>query len=217
MFKAAFERVTDRILTRFLDTPQGRAIKAQAIEAQETDRLANREALHAQLTTLKAAASARAIDHAPRIAAVEAEAAEKLHEYRAAVNAASELTRAYRLEVLDSDHHISQVEGELRATASPLLDEFRRELQAMVQATSDLQDSVSEKNIAGRTVTLWSNHESIVRRITEIHALRPLLEDLALEPLTDDEVAARLQDLRDSLPAVEPRPAKYYRGGEHAA
>jgi hypothetical protein len=104
---------------------------------------------------------------------------------------------------------ISRLEARLRVGASPLIDSFLREIDEQVdlaRAGGVLQ--VAERPsrvVAGEHVrgAIMSNVESVTRRLAALHRSRETAEAMKLEAIDEPELRARLEALRDGIPAIE--------------
>ena len=207
------ERAIDSQLTRFLDTPQGRAIADQALEAEATERLNRAQQLARERQDTIDAELAAIAAHTPRAAAAADNVERKRAELDVAVRASHQLEAEHRAVVWPLQNRRSQIDGELHRLASPLILQLRDSLQVELETTSARRDAAHDKNIAGHTVLLWSNSESVARRVEAICATRNDMANWYLDALSDDQLQARFDSRRAEWPTVEERPEKYYRRG----
>ena len=199
-------------LTNTLTPPKAEELLAAWEVEAEQSRLAAR-AGHAAAITDNTAQILAVIDkHAPRAAA----AVEKISRAEAALNQAREehasLEGEHRRALWPLERAVDRAKAELYSTASPLIRELGETLQGEVEQTSSQRDAVQEKNIAGRLVVLWSNADSVSRRIDAIFATRQEMSNWHLQPWSDDEIRKRFDECRAAWPAVEERPEQYRPG-----
>jgi hypothetical protein len=192
-------------LSRFLKTPTATRLLAEseAIDLEARRKLAAdlprlRARLESEVPPLvKAIAPLEAKVIAARQSLLEAEAA-----HRAAVHASS--ARRTSLEGM-----IAALEGQLRAAASPAIDLFRGELlelhNSLRNAPPFSRIVATRRNILdnGKTGTLQSDTASTARRLAAIVRLLGSLDELKLAVLSEEDLAARLAELRRSIPDSE--------------
>lgn len=203
----------------FRDTAEGRAIVRQAELTQARDVLAQRRTLAAHFEAAEATQIANMKQHESDRAPLQAAFEQMEAAFIAARERRDTCDRARRVAHCDESMTIDRLRGQLIASASPRIADFRTELREIVRdAHRTRRDSVSDKRIDGGMTLLWSNDASI-RAFTEA-ANRIIVNDLGesgallFEPLDDDALTARLEALRALLPAIESRPAKYTRVGQ---
>jgi hypothetical protein len=218
LLRQGVETVADA-LQRMLgksDSPKAQAVLDAIYREEREIADAKRSASIATLADLNAKKMTAFNTYAPRLDAARVLIEEKQQELTDAINASLRINAEYRGVNMTIEHQAHSIEWELRRTASPLIPAFRAELREMITATSEARDSVSEITIAGNYVTQWSNHESISARIEAIFDVLRASDGLELEPLDDVGLQQRFENIRASLPEVQPRPAKYRLGGEAA-
>jgi len=104
---------------------------------------------------------------------------------------------------------VSRLEARLRVGASPLINSFLREIDEQVDAARArgvLQ--VAERpsrEVAGEHVrgAIMSNAESVNRRLGALRRAAVVAEAMMLEAIDETELRARLEALRDGIPAIE--------------
>ncbi|MEK6801915.1 MAG: hypothetical protein AABZ34_04515 [Nitrospirota bacterium] len=134
----------------------------------------------------------------------------KQQEVETAWTAVQEAHRARLALAFSLDTRISKLEGELRVRASVKIDQFvetwrtlaETERHRSVKGSREIQRSI----LTDRT---WERHfstaPSVVRRLTAIREACCAAEALKLTALDDTELAARLKQLADGIPAKSDR------------
>lgn len=104
-------------------------------------------------------------------------------------------------------HWISRNENALRRSASPLIEEF---IQQCRRAAKTARDSFAATTVptgergfeSGRPIVRYqSNADTIQRDVQKLAVAITAAEELKLRALTDDEVATRLRELSETVPA----------------
>ncbi len=107
---------------------------------------------------------------------------------------------------LRDDAAIAANRARLRATASPLIDAFRAEVQEMFRVARN-RNPVSEivrRGNKSEARVIRSDGPSIARRIAGcVHLLRDEIPALALLAISEPELIERIDGLRSGLPSVE--------------
>ena len=101
------------------------------------------------------------------------------------------------------EHPCAQIEAELRATASPLIDTFAETLRHLIAVVgSPLQDNPemrggmpSPEAVEGIRATVQERDAHLAR----LNAMLPVIEDLKLAPLSEPELMVKLDGLRKLL------------------
>jgi hypothetical protein len=183
------------------------ALAADEAEAARRERVELVRQLHearAQLTALYSSyepirlADAEAVTDARRALAA-ALAAQQRH--------ASE----YRRSMFAPDRAQERAMSLLQQSPPTQLVAFRAWLRDEVSRTCSQSDSVKERCIDGHYRVTWDNNASLFRRLDAINSTIRVLDDVALEALDEAALDARIAALRDQLPEIEPRPARYFR------
>jgi hypothetical protein len=105
---------------------------------------------------------------------------------------------------------VSRLEARLRAGAPEILDVFIAETMAEEDAARGrgvLQISERpSREVAGESVrgAIMSNAESVTKRLEALRHARRIAEDLKLAATPEPELRARLEKIRDEIPAIEP-------------
>jgi hypothetical protein len=203
----------DRLTGATEGTPRGRAalerLTNELLKEEAADELAERTAIRADLDALNAADidDARAFMLTTEKALETERQAEAVLNKRRAERSALECGRASRAS--EASRRRSLLEARLVDTASPAIAAAIARIPALVAETQARYDAVTDVRLNGYRETVWSNDESINRRITALFDMRRPLEGLKLEPLDEEGVTARVNAILASVPAVDERPAKY--------
>lgn len=197
----------------FMESPAGRAVADQALRAQERERLETRAATAAALVALERddLADARRAEKAIAPLHTAERAAEAALATARERRATCEQERAHRASA--AWRQLEAHRQALERSASPQIPAFKEELAREFKTAYASRDDVAERNIDNIAVLLWTNRDSIERRVVAIQAAREALAALMYEALDEAELAGRLAALRASFPALDPRPARW---GGHA-
>ncbi len=155
------------------------------------------------------------------LALATSEAAKKIPEAQAALNAAlkghQEAWAAERRFVTGLDDAISRTEARLRDLASPRIAALRSELLDawyMARAEDPMRFKASAQRAGKKVpVMLTSDRPSRIRQIEAIWAAREALRDLELEPLGAEALNEKLADVMLSIPLIEEESFLPPRGG----
>lgn len=193
---------------------KSRAIADALLQEHEADKLARRRSLAHELTATIAAegiAFRRAeterlplVDALDRAEAAVLEARERLFAFDAAA----------RAEAWEFYSASQRIQGELRRTASPLIDEFVRELIAMIDATYMARDSCEEEMASGNIRETWTNVASIQTRVAAIRAALDECRESGTLPyrsLAESELREEIDRMRRAIPDLEEPPARVRR------
>lgn len=189
------------ILERFMNSDAAKQMAAD----YAAEELAKRRELAAELAALDAA-------HAENIAVLrgrEADLAERVKAHREVLAGVERRARdaAVAVTVASQQHDAARrrIERELRATASPEIDDAVRDLDRAAEATRQQGFTTwrSKPTLDGRRYII-NNEASVIARLEAIKAARPAVEALRLLPLMPAELTARLDAIRNGIPAVQP-------------
>jgi hypothetical protein len=150
---------------------------------------------------------------ARRIAARRAAADDQLAHARTLLRDAEVQSAELQVEEMAaSGNHavaVQRLEARLRVGASSLIDSFLREIEEQVdvarsrgvlQIAERLGREVSGERVPGGFV---SNSESVNRRIGALRHAAVVAEAMKLEAIDEAELRARLEKIRDEIPAIE--------------
>ncbi|OFV90050.1 MAG: hypothetical protein A3H95_16830 [Acidobacteria bacterium RIFCSPLOWO2_02_FULL_64_15] len=201
-------------------SPEGQAIVRQSQATQERDRLALRQHLAEQRAALVARHFEAQRNHeknrkplADDVHRLESELVHARDQLRSVDGVAQGKT-------FELSSQIDKVNERLLASASPQLAAFVTELRDLRDASYRQRDAVTEKAIDGKGHLKWQNSASIEARVEAIDAAIVACGEtgpLVFEPLDEPALAARLDNMRASIPEIEPRPARYSVAGGGAA
>jgi hypothetical protein len=211
------EQKTADVLQWFRNTPQGQAAVEQMAAARERERVDARRAWAAEAQRLDAEQLERVRAHARDAAPLDAEIVQSEDRLRSQREARASLEASHRAWMAEAEHRREGVRRQLRATASPLLAAFRRELADRTAAAWACLDGVVASTIDGRSRTVWTNRPSVETTAAYLAAAAERLTengDLLYAPLSDEALCRELDAIRASMPEVERRPSRY--GGEAA-
>jgi len=198
--------IVDRISERILGSPLAKKVEADL--AAET--LARRQAWVDELAALDLAElMAIRNEYDP----ASAHALGEVRRCEAALDAArlelQTIERRRNMASLEVSQLRDRLQRALLDTASPRLAACMRDLRAEYDAMAGALDRVLVKMVDGKHHEMWSNHPSVHRRASAILVAIDAVKALAFEPGDDVAIEARVSALREQLPAIEPRPAKY--------
>jgi hypothetical protein len=135
-------------------------------------------------------------------------------QYQAAIAELRRKDHAIVCQTAALQHAVNQTEGRLRQSASPAIDDFLDALFEMTETTRHAGKSESEKlledageserygKLQRRVTKSYSNSTAVNARLTAISMARDLAEALKLEALDDDQLAQRIEKIRQSIPAA---------------
>jgi hypothetical protein len=178
----------------------GRRLERTAIgDAQRDARcelVARKEGLQAEYTSAL-----------PSLEKAENEALAKLQAARLVLAEAQEAVDVVRAKrratAARYDAEIATIDRELRDGADASIPAFAAEMAALWE-TERLTPSVSSTELIGESVKVFTDHDSRIRRLRAIRAAQLTARDeVPLEAHDAESLAARLQELRGGLPAVE--------------
>lgn len=178
----------------------------EAIRQESLDLLNTRKKLVSQLADVRAKAQKTlpALDEKVAAVAVKVEAARAALQK---VEAEAREAHAERWNASSSlDRQADQIRKQLRDSADPSIDDFRREV-------GDMLERVRRDGLSFATIDRWShgerkavqvhNGDSVRTCIEAMQAAGEAAEAMKLEPLSPEQVTARLEALRAKIPAVE--------------
>jgi hypothetical protein len=212
------EQKTVDILDWFRSTPQGQAAVEQLAEGRERERLDQRRAWAAEDRRLEAEQLDRVRAHARAVGPIDSEIVLLEARLQSKRQERAGLEASHRAWMAEAEHRREGVRRQLRATASPLLAAFRREVAEGVASAWAQLDGVVAKAIDGRSRTVWTNRSSVEATAAYLAAAAERLTengDLPYTPQTDEALRRELDTIRGGIPEIERRPARY--GGGEAA
>lgn len=200
--RTAMQGITDTsaaILDRLLASPMAAAIAEEMAAEQLADR------------RLRADAIRRAEEEHSHVRQVWDD---KLAPARAALAVAETRVRdsRHQLRALEHDRAVAlteiqrRIDGHrawLESTAPSILGTIRDELQTLIEQARLAGHTQYAAAIDGRRVATHSNGASIRSRMDAVMAIQRWLRELAIEPLTDDEIRARVDARIAALPPIE--------------
>ncbi len=193
--------IIDRLATKILGSP----IAQLAARELEEERLAAHRALTARLRALDVQDLAAHQTAARDLAAAREDVEQQQIALEQARARYTVVDRAAWLASGDIAHQRTLTEKALLDLASPAIDAFILTLRAVATETVGVLHASSATNPLTDAVNTWSNWESGKERLAAIQAAIAEAETLKFVALTEAELAARLELLREAIPEVGPR------------
>jgi hypothetical protein len=211
----AIREVPDAVADWFHNLPGVRRIVDQARAELDKATLDQRFTTAAEIERLRAAEFDAVKQHEHRIAPLLAREARLERELATVRDERLTLERAYRNERFLTSETIHNCVGRLEVTAPhEAIKAFTDEMQKLLEDVHLHADEVKGPCVDGTWRVQWSNRES---RLVRMQAIAQVIRDaraLQGEALSATDLELRFEALRQSVPAIEPRPAKYCGGGE---
>lgn len=188
----------------FLGTKAGKAAQAEAEDQLQDER----HWIVSEITRIRSESDTelKELDRARDAAVAELHEAAKRHR---AAKLASELAENAPVSIrISRDHQIAALQQQLRLSADPLINEFVDSMRALWEKTRhrDFERVDYGPELLGKSRPSVNNQKSIVARMASIREV--LLEAEAMKVLVDDvDVPARLDELRATIPSIEPAEA----------
>ncbi|MBI2526757.1 MAG: hypothetical protein HYY95_27640 [Candidatus Rokubacteria bacterium] len=170
------------------------------------ERLARQRRLAAERHALTDQKGASVERHAPRLAAARQEVDQARAQLEAATLRLGDVSRAARGEAFDLDRNLTAVEHELRTLADPAIADFLADLQATAGSAEEVGLKVRrsigweyDHRRLGPVQVQQTNSAELSEVFAEFRAVRREVEGLALEPIAQDELLARLATYQERL------------------
>lgn len=195
--------IAKELFDRFVETPKGeefmRQVDAEAsaqTEAERREKAAHRKKL---LETMER----RALEiHCPRIRALETQRA-KLQKQIDEITVELTTVESVRSSECNSGHREADaLEREIRASCPTQLTGFETVATQRIEELLRARETETGKNIEGRLVFKRSNHEGVEAAVASVRKALAAVRALALEPLSDAEIVARVAKFREQLPEL---------------
>jgi hypothetical protein len=189
-----------RLVTFLKESPamhQLEAEREQALLAKRKEHAANRaelERMRDKTIPEKRAETAKARRH-------QQQCREKLND------AERELAHCVNDEnaaVASFQSRINSIDGEIIKLAPPMVDEFKREMLRLFDETRfQTQDQTSPPHWFTGKRTTTTNTQTLEARLAAIRATLVKVDALKLEPLSQDEIVRRLEQLRRGVLQID--------------
>ncbi len=176
------------------------------IQESDAEQLQVRQTTAAELAAAEAAELAAVLAHETALKPLQARAEELQGLFDAAQLDVAKASAARQVAAHRAGQRIDRLRGALRATASPAIGEFVREMRAALQTTYTARRDVMGHNWAGKDFLAFSNADSVAARAETIkHAIDACGENgsLLYAPFDDDGLTAALDLLRRGIPEIE--------------
>lgn len=185
-----------------------RHIQQEAAAAEYAERLQ----LAKDIKQLEAADLAAVRQHDREAALLDARVAGLERQLATAREDRARLYRARRADSFVTSGRLDKLRHRLEALAPrEAVEAFVVEMQGTLEGQRLQADEARELAIDGEYYVRWSNRDSLIRRSEAILAAITAARALRGEALDGPAIESRLDALRESIPVVEQRPAKYYR------
>lgn len=207
------ERATDK-LRRTLSDVMPRSTKSDELANalvvdSERERLAIRAKQSDELRGLCDQLMAAVKAHQPVRVANAAEVDRRRAALEVAEAAQADAEQRHRSMVFDFDFRQERVRRALRVSASPAVDGFIQELRERTTSAWGQLDFVTEERLNGREALAWTNRLSVEAHVAAIRGFIQTADGLSLEPLDEEQLSARFDEIRAAFPPIEMRPEKY--------
>ncbi len=197
-----------KAVARFFETKAGKAIAEQALAEEAKVTRNQRALLVTEQRRLRVEGEAAACAHERRMAPLYARIVDLGSQLAAAREQLARAELEYRAAQLPRNQALDRCETQLFASRShDAVEAFCDELTAAQEGLRLRYDEVKTRGRDGKIYTRWHNGASIAAAHEALARLRVQARALWTEALSDDEIEARFEAMRQSIPAVEGRPA----------
>jgi len=193
--------IVDALPTWLKDTSMGKKLVAEKTANELADRqqrVATREQIRADETERRPSLEKTLEDKRKKLGKTEAAKVVAEEEVQTAYNALRRLS-------LSSDHQVGLIDGELRTSADPAIDDFIRELADMGDATRKMrprsQEAVVNRDEFNRPIFAisHSSRPSILARMSAIREAVQTAEVLRLQAI--ENLPAAIDAIRQGIPS----------------